>query len=105
MCMEHLTSKDFEGKVEKAENVVVLDFYADWCGPCRMLAPIFEELANEMDSVDFYKVNVEDASDLASRFGVRSIPTIIVFKQGEIVETLMGAMPKKNLAEVISKHA
>ncbi len=103
--MEHLTSKDFEGKVEKAENVVVLDFYADWCGPCRMLAPIFEELANEMDSVDFYKVNVEDASDLASRFGVRSIPTIIVFKQGEIVETLMGAMPKKNLAEVISKHA
>ena len=103
--MEHLTAQDFEEKVMNANTPVVLDFYADWCGPCRRLGPIFEELSSEMDDVAFYKVDVEDASDLAAQFGVQSIPTIIMFNKGDMVERVMGLMPKEALADMIKKHA
>ncbi len=103
--MEHLTAQDFEEKVMNANTPVVLDFYADWCGPCRRLGPIFEELSSEMDDVAFYKVDVENASDLAAQFGVQSIPTIIMFNKGDMVERVMGLMPKEALADMIKKHA
>lgn len=103
--MEHVTAQDFEEKVMNANTPVVLDFYADWCGPCRRLGPIFEELSSEMDEVAFFKVDVENASDLAAQFGVQSIPTIIMFNKGDMVERVMGLMPKEALADMIKKHA
>lgn len=102
--MEHVTAQNFEEKVANADTPVVLDFYADWCGPCRILGPRFEALAEEISDAQFYKVNVDNASELAARFGVQSIPTILVFKNGELVERGMGAMPKDQLEEMVEKH-
>lgn len=102
--MEHITAQNFEEKVMQANTPVVIDFYADWCGPCKRLAPIFEDLSQEMSDVTFYKVDVENASDLAAQFGVQSIPTILMFDKGDMVERVMGLMPKEALADMIKKH-
>lgn len=104
VCMEHITMDSFEEKVLKADKPVIVDFYADWCGPCKMLAPIFEELSKETDGMEFFKVNVEDANDLAAKYNVRSIPTLLIFKDGEIVEQMMGALPKPQLESAIQAH-
>ena len=102
--MEQVTAMDFDVKVVKASKPVIVDFYADWCGPCRRLAPVFEELSSEMSGVDFVKVNVEDAPDVAGRFGVRSIPTLVLFKDGSEVDRVMGLMPKDDLRKMIAGH-
>ena len=83
MAVNKLTSDIFEEKVLKNEKPVLVDFYADWCGPCKMLAPVVEQISNESDAYDVYKLNVDDAPDLAARYGVMSIPTLIVFRGGE----------------------
>ena len=100
--MEHLTADNFEEKT--SSGTVVVDFYADWCGPCKRMAPIFEELSKELPDATFFKVNVEEAADLASRFGVLSIPTVIVFANGSRVEEVKGLMPKDQLSAMISGH-
>ena len=102
--VEHIDSKSFEELVVQSEKPVIVDFYADWCGPCKRLAPIFEELSKEVDEVSFYKVNVEDASELAAQFSVQSIPTLILFKGGEPVDRVMGLMPKDELKKVVEQY-
>ncbi|MBN1072337.1 thioredoxin [Clostridium botulinum] len=87
------------------EGIVIVDFFADWCGPCKMLAPIFEELEEEMkDKVKFFKVNVDESGELASKFSVFSIPTMIIFKYGKDVSTEVGFLPKEKIKMNLEKY-
>ncbi|MDR3126655.1 MAG: thioredoxin [Rickettsiales bacterium] len=103
MALQELASADFEDKVLKNSRPVFIDFWAPWCGPCRQYLPIVSDVAGEMDGVDFFKVNVEEAADLARRFGISSIPTSMVFKDGKALLRHSGAMPKKSLVELIKE--
>ncbi len=103
-----VTQENFSNEVEQFQGVVVLDFWAPWCAPCRMIAPIFEELA-EKDfagnaQVKFGKVNVDEQQELAARFKIRGIPTIKVFKGGREVDQFVGAAPKTTLLDLINRH-
>ena len=95
------TSENFEAEVLKSEKPVLVDFYADWCGPCKMMAPAVEELANEQDDVIVGKLNVDFAPELARTYKVFSIPTLILFKNGEAVEKRVGVQSKAELEMLI----
>ena len=102
--MTILTKDNFETEVLASEKPAVVDFWASWCGPCMMLKPIFEELSGEMPNVKFCKVNVDDERELAIEYGVQSIPTLLVFKGGELAATLVGYRDKETLrAELEAK--
>lgn len=102
MLESNLTSENFEEEVLKSEKPVLVDFWASWCGPCKMIAPIFEELAGEYkDEVKFGKVNVDEQASLAAKFRVTSIPTLILFKNGEITKSSVGFCSKSELEEMI----
>lgn len=97
-----VTLDNFEEEVENSSLPVLVDFWADWCGPCKMIAPIIEQLADEFDGkVKIAKVNVDDNRDLAMRYQVMSIPTLILFKDGEVVNQAVGAKPKGELAKML----
>ncbi len=87
--------EDFKKKVMESSMPIVVDFWAEWCMPCRMMSPVLEELAKEMENIKFYKVNVDKVTELARRFGVMSIPTFVVFKDGREAGRIVGAMPKQ----------
>ncbi len=96
----------FDDDVISAEQPVLVDFYADWCGPCKVIGPIVEELANEYDGkIDVRKVNVDDNAELTRQLGIRGIPTLILFKDGQPAETVVGVVSKSALADVIDRHA
>ena len=87
----------------KENRSVFVDFYADWCGPCKMLAPVVEQIAEEVKDVVFVKVNVDTTPDIASRYGIMSIPTLIAFKDGQIAGTSVGFQPKEALMSVVKQ--
>lgn len=97
----NLTAQNFEAEVIKSDKPVLVDFWATWCGPCRMMAPVVDEIAAERADIKVGKVNVDEQPELATRFGVMSIPTLIVFKGGEIVNQSAGARPKAAVLELI----
>lgn len=100
-----LSTADFESKVLQSEVPVLIDFWAEWCGPCRAIAPFVEQIASEYDGrAKVFKVDVDNEPELAGRFGVMSIPTLLVFKDGQRVGQLIGAVPKQKIAELIDRH-
>jgi len=105
MATVNIDSGNFESDVLNSETPVVVDFWAEWCGPCKMIAPSLEEISEEMgDQVKIAKVNMDENPDLAAQYGVRSIPTLLMFKGGEPVAIQVGAAPKNQLASWISKE-
>ncbi|MBT4385120.1 thioredoxin [Candidatus Peregrinibacteria bacterium] len=98
-----VTDENFEAEVLKSDIPVMVDFYADWCGPCKALTPVIDELSGEFDGkVKIVKVNVDESQQTAQKFGVMSIPTLIMFKGGEEAERLTGALPKDTLSEKLN---
>ena len=99
-----ITEGNFEEEVLNAEVPVLVDFYADWCGPCKMMSPIIEELAKEFEGkVKIGKLNIDNNMNLAKKYGVMSIPTLILYKDKKVLETMIGARPKSELAELLGK--
>ena len=102
MAVLSVTNKNFENEVLKSELPVLVDFWAEWCGPCKMISPIVDELSNELKGeIKVTKVNVDEAQDLASKFNIMSIPTLILFKKGKPVDQIVGAMSKDQLLKKI----
>ncbi len=100
MSILHVNADNFD-VVKQSEKPVLLDFYADWCGPCRMVAPIIEEIARENEQYLVAKVNVDEVPALAQQFGIVSIPTLIVMKNGEVVQQVAGARPKAQILSML----
>ncbi|GHU12528.1 thioredoxin [Alphaproteobacteria bacterium] len=94
--------KNFESDVLE-KDLVVVDFYADWCGPCRMISPLLEEIQSEM-TVDVVKVNIDESPDIASTYNIMSIPTLVIFKNGEKISTNVGAASKARISDWIKSH-
>ncbi len=101
MSVIKVTKANFN-EIKESEKTVLLDFYADWCGPCRMVSPIVEEIADECEDVLVGKVNVDEESELAEKFSVFSIPTLVVMKNGEILEQSVGARPKAQILDMLA---
>jgi thioredoxin 1 len=101
--MLHITKDNFEKEVKESKIPVIIDFYADWCMPCKMMGPVFEKLSKDFDKkVKFAKVNTEDESDLSQEFEIMSIPCLVVFKNGKELNRILGFMPEDALKEKIN---
>ena len=102
MSSKHVSDDDFEKDVLKGSGLILVDFWAEWCGPCKQVGPILDEIAGEMkDKLTVAKVNIDNNPETPQKFGVRGIPTMILFKDGQVVSTKVGAMPKSKLVEWI----
>lgn len=101
MAVITLTSENFEIEAVKSDKPVLIDFWAAWCGPCKMLSPIVDEIAEERDDVKICKINVDEEAELAAKFGVMSIPTLIFMENGEVKATSIGYKPKKDVLALI----
>jgi thioredoxin 1 len=103
MSVQAVSDKDFEKEVVSSEGPVLVDFWAEWCGPCKNLMPIVEDVAKELgDKIKVVKVNIDESPEAPTKYGVRGIPTLMVFKGGKVVDTRVGGMPKTQLSEWLS---
>ncbi len=101
MTAININKNNFQSEVMNSDKPVLLDFWAPWCGPCRMVVPIVEEIAGERSDIKVGKVNVDEEQELAGQFGIMTIPTLVVMKNGKIVKQVSGARPKKEILEMI----
>ena len=101
MSIIHITAENYEAQVLNAQGKILLDFWAPWCGPCRMIAPFLEEIAAEDESVTIGKINVDDEMALAAQFGIVSIPTLIVMENGQPIQTAVGYRPKDDILKLL----
>ena len=101
MAVVTITDKNFESEVIKSDKPVLIDFWAAWCGPCRMVSPIVDEIADETTAIKVGNVNVDENPELAQKFGVMSIPTLVVVKDGKVVQRAVGARPKSQIKEML----
>ena len=101
MSAIHINKNNFHDEVLNSDRKVLLDFWAPWCGPCRMVVPIIEEIAKERPDIKVGKINVDEEPELASRFGVMSIPTLVVMENGKILEQALGARPKDSILSML----
>lgn len=100
-----LTDDSFEDEVIKSDLPVLVDFWAEWCGPCRMVEPIVKELADEYDGkAKIGKVDVDNNPEISTKYGIRSIPSLLIFKDGEVVDQIVGAVPKSQLKKQLESH-
>ena len=103
MATVKIDTGNFDSDVLNSETPVVVDFWAEWCGPCKAIGPSLEEISDEMgDKVKIAKVNIDENQDIAAKYGIRSIPTMLMFKDGEVISTKVGAAPKASLSSWIS---
>ena len=103
MAVVKLTADNFEKEVLQSEKPVLVDFYADWCGPCQMMGPVVEEISNEVNDAKVCKINIDEQMSIAQKYGVMSIPTFIVFKNGDVADKKMGAMPKSAVLSMLGQ--
>ena len=103
MASVKITKHNFEEEVLKSKETVLLDFWADWCGPCRMVAPTIEEIAKETEGVKVGKINVDEESELAAKYRIMSIPTIVVLKDGKVSATAVGVRPKNDYLKMLNE--
>jgi thioredoxin 1 len=101
MSVLNINKSNFEAEVLQSEQKVLLDFWAPWCAPCRMLAPIVDEIATERPDLKVVKVNVDEEVELAAEYGIMSIPTLVVFEKGEVINKITGARPKEAILEMV----
>jgi thioredoxin 1 len=101
MSAIHITKENFESEILRSDKPVLLDFWAPWCAPCRMVLPVVEEIAAERSDIKVGKINIDEQPDLAQQFRIMSIPTLLVLEHGEIVARTMGAQPKEQLLELL----
>ena len=101
MSVQHITKANFDSLVKSSPKPVLLDFWATWCGPCKMIAPIVEEIAEENEEIVVGKVNVDEEMELAVQFGISSIPTLVVMKNGAVAATLVGYRPKADILKLL----
>ena len=103
MAVIHIKEDEFEEKVLKNDKPAFVDFYATWCGPCKMMAPILEEISEENPDVDFFVIDTEEAETVSAKYGVMSIPNMMLFKNGEVVDRVLGKQSKQVIADFIKK--
>ncbi|MFN3604139.1 MAG: thioredoxin [Leptonema sp. (in: bacteria)] len=102
MAVKEITDDSFTEETSK--GLVVVDFWAEWCGPCKILSPIVEELSNEMSNVQFKKINVDENMEVANSLGITAIPTLVIYKDGHPIDKIIGLLPKVHLKKTIEKY-
>ena len=101
--IKNLSLDNFDNEISSSNTPVLVDFWAEWCGPCKMLGPILEEISEDLkDKLQVVKVNLDENQDLAMKYSIRSIPTLLLFKGGELIDTKVGLLPKSDLVECLS---
>jgi thioredoxin 1 len=99
--VKKINNTEFENEVLNGKGIALVDLFADWCMPCQMIAPIIEEISNEKAEVNFFKVNVDETPEVAIKYGVSSIPTLLIFKDGELINKAVGAYPKESIVKLL----
>lgn len=102
MAVVKITSANYINEIENSDKPVLLDFWADWCGPCRLVSPVIDEIAEERSEIKVGKINVDEEQELAVRFRISSIPTLMVIKNGEVADKIVGAVPKDKILSMLS---
>lgn len=102
MSIVHITKENFQSVVKESPKPVLIDFWATWCGPCKMIAPIVEEIAAELDDIIVGKIDVDQEMELAMQFGITSIPTLVLMKNGEVAATMVGYRPKADILKLLN---